>query len=215
LWHKELLPFDSLIDACYCFALWLAANRPGISIQLRVFVFLRLTPPGASRILWRVSENLWFVAHTKPRREKKLVDYCQRQGFAATLPCYDSAHKYRGKTVVFRKPLFPGYVFLQLEPVQKDSVRQNDHVANLLEVFDQETFWRQLQDILLALESNLGVRLAPAIGEGMRVRIKGGPLEGLEGWVEKRYGMTTVLLRLDFINQAAAVKVDADLLMPI
>jgi hypothetical protein len=28
--------------------------------------------------------------------------------------------------------------------------------------------------------------------------------------VEQRYGMSTVLLRLDFINQAAAVKVDAD-----
>jgi len=157
----------------------------------------------------------WFVAHTKPRREKKLVEYCKRQALAATLPCYDSAHKYRGKTVVFRKPLFPGYVFLQLEPGQKDPVRQNEHVANLLEVFDQETFRRQLEDILLALDSKLGVRLAPAIGEGMRVRIKAGPLQGIEGWVEQRYGITTVLLRLDFINQAAAVKLEADMLEPI
>jgi transcription antitermination factor NusG len=151
----------------------------------------------------------WFVAHTRPRREKKLVDFCARHGFAATLPCYDSAHKYRGKTVVFRKPLFPGYVFLRLEQSQRDTVRQNDHVANLLEVFDQEIFENQLQDILTALESNLGVRLAPAIGEGMRVQIKDGPLQGIEGWVEKRYGMSTVLLRLDFISQAAAVKLEA------
>ena len=116
---------------------------------------------------------------------------------------------------MFQKPLFPGYVFLQLEPAQKDSVRQNDHVANLLVVFDQQTFQQQLHDILLALETKVGVRLAPAIGAGMRVRIKAGPLQGIEGWVEQRYGMTTVLLRLDFINQAAAVKVDADSLEPI
>ncbi len=140
------------------------------------------------------------------------MDYCQRQGIAAKLPCFDSVHKYRGKTVVFQKPLFPGYVFLQLEAGQRDSVRQNDHLANLLEVFDQESFYRQLQDILLALESNLEVRLAPTIGEGMRVRIRSGPLQGLEGWVEQRYGRATVLLRLDFINQAAAVKLDADML---
>ncbi|HWH69784.1 MAG TPA: transcription termination/antitermination NusG family protein [Candidatus Sulfotelmatobacter sp.] len=152
------------------------------------------------------------MAHTKPRREKKLVDYCQRQAIAVTLPCYDSAHKYRGKTVVFRKPLFPGYVFLQLEPSRKESVRQNEHVANLLDVFDQETFRQQLHDILLALEANVGVRLAPSIGEGTRVRIKAGPLQGIEGWVEQRHGMSTVLLRLDFINQAAAVKLDAELL---
>jgi transcription antitermination factor NusG len=157
-----------------------------------------------------VTEPFWFVAHVKPRREKKLVEYCSRQALSATLPCYDSAHKYRGKTVVFRKPLFPGYVFLRLLPEQKATIRQNEHVANLLEVHDQETFQNQLDDILLALESKLGVRLAPAIGAGMRVRIKSGALQGIEGWVESRYGMTTVLLRLDFINQAAAVKIDAD-----
>jgi transcription antitermination factor NusG len=161
-----------------------------------------------------VSELLWFVAHARPRREKKIVEYCLRQGIAATLPCYNSAHKYRGKTVVFRKPLFPGYVFLQLAPGQKDSIRQNEHVGNLLDVFDQETFRRQLEDILLALETDLEVRLAPTIGEGMRVRIKSGPLQGLEGWVEQRYGTTTVLLRLNFINQAAAVKIDVDQLIP-
>ena len=159
-----------------------------------------------------MSDLRWFVAHTRPRREKKLVEYCTWQAIGATLPCYDSVHKYRGKTVVFRKPLFPGYVFLQLLAGQTDAIRQNEHVANLLEVFDQETFRRQLDDILLALESSLGVRLAPSIGEGMRVRIKAGPLQGIEGWVEQRYGMSTVLLRLDFINQAAAVKIDADAL---
>jgi transcriptional antiterminator NusG len=102
-----------------------------------------------------VTELLWFVAHARPRREKKIVEYCNRQGIAATLPCYNSAHKYRGKTVVFRKPLFPGYVFLQLSLGQKGLLRQNEHVANLLDVFDQETFRRQLDDILLALETDL------------------------------------------------------------
>ena len=157
-----------------------------------------------------MSDLFWVVAHTRPRREKKLVEYCDRQRFAVTLPCYDSAHKYRGKTVVFRKPLFPGYVFLQLQKDQFLSVRQNEHVANFLEVFDQVTFARQLEEILAALESKLEVRLAPTIGEGTRVRIRSGPLQGVEGWVEERHGMTTVLLRLDFINQAAAVKIAAD-----
>jgi len=159
-----------------------------------------------------MSELLWFVAHTRPRREKKLVEHCRRNGIAATLPCCKTVHKYRGKTVVFQKPVFPGYVFLQLEGEHRNLVRQNDHVANLLEVFDQQTFGRQLEDILLALESDLEVRLAPAIGEGMRVRIKSGPLRGVEGWVEQRYGRAMVLLRLDFISQAAAGKLDADLL---
>ncbi len=156
-----------------------------------------------------MSQLPWYVAHTRPRCEKKLLQFCQRESLAATLPCYQSAHKYRGKTVVFKKPLFPGYVFVQMPADQRGVMRQCDHLANLLEVADQDLFVRQLGEVLRALETDLEIPLAPTIGEGMRVKIKNGPLRGVEGWVEKRYGMSTVLLRLDFISQAAAVKLEA------
>jgi transcription antitermination factor NusG len=154
------------------------------------------------------------VAHTKPRCEKKLKQYCERERVAVTLPCVQSAHKYRGKTVVFDKPLFPGYVFMQLAIEQRRMVLQSDYLANLLDVFDQELFERQLREILAALESGCEVRLAPAIGKGMRVNVKAGPLRGMEGWVEERYGPTVVLLRLDFIGQAAAVRLEVTDLEP-
>lgn len=156
-----------------------------------------------------MSQLPWYVAHTRPRCEKKLLQFCEREKIAATLPCHRSIHKYRGKTVTFKKPLFPGYVFLQMLPAQRSVVLQSNHLANLLEVADQELFARQLNEVLLALETDLEIRLAPNISEGLRVKIKNGPLRGIEGWVEKRHGMTTVLLRLDFISQAAAVKMDA------
>lgn len=156
-----------------------------------------------------MSEVRWFVAHTRPRCEKKLVQFCAREQIATTLPCYRSVKKYRGKTAVFHKPLFPGYVFLQLLEPQRQTVYQSDHVANLLEVIDQAEFSQQLDDILTALETELDVRLAPTIGPGTKVRIKTGPLQGMEAWVESRTGMTTAMLRLDFIGQAAAVKIDA------
>lgn len=156
-----------------------------------------------------MSEILWYVAHTRPRCEKKLTAYSQREGFAVTLPLYRSVRKYRGKTVVFEKPLFPNYVFLQLWPEGARKVYQSDYVANLLHVPDQKTFEEQLQDILRALESDLEVCLAPQIAEGAKVRVKSGPLRGMEGFVERRSGQVMVLLRLDFIRQAAAVKIDA------
>ena len=159
--------------------------------------------------LFGVSQLLWYVAHPRPRCEKKLLQYCQRNALNAHLPCYHSAHKYRGKTVVFNKPLFPGYVFLQIPGENRGLVLQSDYLANLLEVFDQALFVRQLEEVMRALETDLEIRLAPNIGEGMRVKIKTGPLRGVDGWVEKRYGVNTVLLRLDFIGQAAAVKLEA------
>lgn len=156
-----------------------------------------------------VSDLLWFVAHTRPRCEKKLLQYCVREGLSATLPCYRAAHKYRGKTVVFQKPLFPGYLFLRISAGQKGLIYRSDYLAKLLGVSDQALFIQQLEDVLRALETEYEIRLAPRIGEGMRVKIKNGPLRGMEAWVEKRHGMNTVLLRLDFIGQAAAVKLEA------
>jgi transcription antitermination factor NusG len=118
--------------------------------------------------------------------------------------------KYRGKTAIFFKPLFPGYLFIQLALEQRQTIIQNDHVARLLTVSDQAKFARQLEEILTALETELEIVLAPEIGVGQKVKIKSGPLKGMEAWVEHRHGVATVLLRLDFIGQAAAVKVSAD-----
>lgn len=157
----------------------------------------------------QMNDSAWYVAHTRPRCEKKLVAWCQREQFETTLPCYRTAHKYRGKVARFEKPLFPGYVFLQLQRGEDRRVAQNDYVARVLAVYDQEKFIRQLTDILHALESASHIHVVPEIGEGSRVRVKHGPLRGLEGWVEKRYGLSTVLFRLDFIGQAAAVTMEA------
>ncbi|MCX7722664.1 MAG: antitermination protein NusG [Verrucomicrobiae bacterium] len=171
--------------------------------------------PDWQPMLAGVDERVWIVAHTKPRCEKKLARHCAREGVEFTLPCYKVAHRYRGKTVVFEKPLFPGYVFLLMGPNQRVAVLRSNCVVRLLVVTDQELFEKQLDDIMFALQTGLEVRLAPQIGEGMRVRIKSGPLRGLEGWIEKRYGPNVVLLRLDFIGQAAAVKLDVCDVEPI
>ena len=158
---------------------------------------------------------VWLVAHARPRCEKKVVQYCADLGIATTLPCYRSIRKYRGKTVSFEKPLFPGYVFLRAALEQRGKVFQSDYVANILLVHDQALFEQQLNDVLRALDTGLEIVLAPEVGKGTRVKIKNGPLAGMDGWVEDRYGFDTVLLRLDFIGQAAAVKLNAGDLEPV
>jgi len=157
-----------------------------------------------------MSDAVWYVAHTLPRREKKLLESCVREELEVSLPCVRTVHKYRGKTVTFQKPLFPGYLFVRMPDSKRQWLSQNEHVARVLTVFDQDVFVRQLEDILRALETEMEIRLAPEIGPGRRVRIKRGPLQGMEAWVEDRQGTTTVMLRLDFIGQAAAVNVPAD-----
>lgn len=154
-------------------------------------------------------ELSWFVAHTRPRCEKKLAEYCLRAGLLVTLPLYKSIKRYPGKVAVFEKPLFPNYLFLRLRHEERRKVYQSDYVANLLEVPDEQTFEEQLRAILDALETEYEICLLPHITVGKRVKIKSGPLRGMEGYVDDRQGKAVVVLRLDFIAKAAGVKVDA------
>ncbi len=153
--------------------------------------------------------KLWYVANTRPRCEKKLAEYCEREGFAVTLPLYKSVKKYPGKVVTFEKPLFPNYLFLKLLQHERKRVYQSDYVASLLDVPDQISFQEQLGSILEALETDYEVCMLPHISAGRRVKIKCGPLRGMEGWVDDRQGKVMVMLRLDFIGKSAGVKVDA------
>ena len=120
--------------------------------------------------------------------------------------------KYSGKEVVFHKTLFSGYVFLFINDQTRKIAMQSNFVANMLHVVDPQLFEQQLNDILFALNQEITIRLEPIIEVGARVMIKSGPLQGQEGWVDERFGMTTVLLRLDFIGQSAAIEVSSDVL---
>jgi transcription antitermination factor NusG len=154
--------------------------------------------------------RLWHVAHTRPRAEKKLAAFCSDRALESQLPLYRSIKRYRGKRVVFLKPLFPGYLFVRIARHQRLLLQQNDLVANLLDVPDQAEFQQQLEDILRTVESDLEITVAPEILPGVRVHIRSGPLRGMDGWVESREKIADVHIRLDFIGQAAVAKVQAE-----
>lgn len=151
----------------------------------------------------------WLVAHTRPRSEKQVVVWAEREGFPTELPLYTTTHKYRGKAVTFHKPLFPGYVFLNSPVTFGPKIRECRHVAQVLVPGDPAEFAQQLSDILIAVAAGMELRPAPDVVAGVRVTITEGPLRGMEGWVEKRDGPMEVILRLDFIGQAAAVRLPA------
>ena len=149
----------------------------------------------------------WFVAHTRPRCEKKLQQWCQRESLTSCLPTYTSVRKYASKEARFTKPLFPGYLFLSLSRRHIRTIRHSNYIANLLEPPDQTEFATQLDEIMKATALAEELHVAPSIGIGTRVLIKRGPLAGMDAWVEDRSGVETVILRLDFIGQGAIVNV--------
>ncbi len=60
--------------------------------------------------------NRWYVAQTIPRAEEKAVYHLRRQDFRVYLPCYPKRRRHARRTDWVNKPLFPSYLFIEMDP---------------------------------------------------------------------------------------------------
>lgn len=159
--------------------------------------------------------HVWTVLHVRPRCEKKIADFCESKHIVVYLPLLTKSHRYGGRVRSFQSPLFSGYVFALLDSAEKSMLQQHQRVANVLDVHDQKTLLHQLEQIKCALDNREAVELFPHLVSGMKVTVQAGPLKGVEGYIERLKSKTRIVLNVDFIQQAIAVEVNAEWLLPV
>lgn len=156
----------------------------------------------------------WIVLHARPRCEKKIILACEIQPVRFYLPLQQTRHRYGGRQRDFEKPLFPGYVFCQSLPKNRIWFKQNQLVANVLVVEDQQKLVDQLNQIQRALEAGRVVEVMPYLEAGRPVKITGGPLKGLEGVIDRQKGDERFVIHVEMIQQSLALEIDSSLLSP-
>jgi transcription elongation factor/antiterminator RfaH len=60
-------------------------------------------------------QQAWYLVHTKARQEDTAITNLQRQNFRCYMPMLYVEKVRRGKQVVLAEPMFPSYVFVQLD----------------------------------------------------------------------------------------------------
>jgi transcriptional antiterminator RfaH len=160
-------------------------------------------------------ESYWLVCHTKPRCEKKFAALMNAEKFEHYLPLVDSVRKYGTQTKRFTKPLFPGYVFANVPTEKKARIYQQDLLARAIIVEDVPTFLRQLDEVKKIVASGFELSVMPLLTKGRRVKIVGGPLHGLEGYVDNPHHPQGIVISVDVLQQGLLVKVPPKNLMPL
>ena len=61
----------------------------------------------------------WFVVQTQPRAEAKAKRHLINQGFTTYLPVYRRRVRHARRSEIALRPLFPGYLFVRLDPEQQ------------------------------------------------------------------------------------------------
>lgn len=156
-------------------------------------------------------EPHWYVAHTSAKHEKRVTLQLQERSVEHFLPLYDSVRRWKDRRIKLQLPLFPGYVFVRLPLRDRLKVLQVPGVARLISFNGQPAALpdHEIETLRAGLETQLHAEPHPYLTVGRRVRVKRGPLEGVEGILIRKKNVCRVVLSLDLIMRSASVEVDA------
>lgn len=126
------------------------------------------------------------------------------------LPLYWAVHCWKRRRTKVELPLFPGYVFVRM-PI-KDRVKIFVHPGVIRLVSFNGAPAALPDDEIERLRASLAICKAepyPFLVAGRRVRIRSGPLTGLEGTILRRKGKMRLVVSIDCIQRAVLLELNA------
>jgi transcriptional antiterminator RfaH len=166
------------------------------------------------------STKRWFVVRTHPNGEFKALAHILRQGFDGYLPRYIKRRRHARKTEDIQKPLFPGYLFVGMDPARA-RWRVLNSTAGVSELICHSGQPAPVPDNVIddirRHEDESGyVILGEHAGlkKGDRVRITDGSLSDQVGIFDAPSDQQRVFLLLDLLGRQVRVKLPMTALAP-
>lgn len=156
----------------------------------------------------------WFVLHTRSRQEKVIAEHLERMAIRHFLPMVKVERRYAHRRRLVFKPIFPSYVFMRGTWDDRARALSTNRIARVIEAPDQTRLIHELRQIHAALAAGVTLDPYPYLRVGHRVRVRSGPLMGLEGLVEERRKPHRLVLQVQTLGRALSLELDADLLEP-
>jgi transcription antitermination factor NusG len=125
----------------------------------------------------------WHVLYTRHQHEKRVAESLSFKEHEVFLPIYGVTHRRRDRDRQLWLPLFPCYVFIcggmdrQLQLVSTPGVITILQTSGRPAIVSHE----QIDALRRIVESSVRVEPHPYLERGDRVRVKAGPLAGVEG----------------------------------
>jgi transcription termination/antitermination protein NusG len=153
----------------------------------------------------------WYAVYTNAHHEKRVERQLIRHGIESFLPVYKSVRRWKDRRKLLELPLFPGYVFVHVALRARTQVLQLHGVVEFVSCGSRPV---PLADVEIdSLRDGLHFACAqphPYFRVGRRVRIRSGPLTGVEGMLVRRKDQVRVVLSIHLIQRSIAVEVDQE-----
>ncbi|MCW5296918.1 transcription/translation regulatory transformer protein RfaH [Herbaspirillum lusitanum] len=153
----------------------------------------------------------WYLIHTKPRQEKLAYENLERQGYVCYLPFLPKEKLHRGKLMVSSEPLFPRYLFIQLDSSNTTKswspIRSTKGVSRLVTFGTKPAIVSDaLIDVLKSLEA-AKQQPQPLFLPGERVRLTDGAFAGVEGIYQMSDGENRAMVLIEVLSRPVQMQV--------
>jgi len=161
-----------------------------------------------------ILEPKWYAVHTRSRHEFQVFDRLTMKGIEAFLPTIERIRKWKDRKKLIAFPLFPGYLFVHItkDPNGRLSVLKIKGVVRLLSSMHGEPEPipdEQIISLKKLVENKEALDPYPYLTGGQRVRIKRGPLSGVEGILVEKLDKHVLVLSVDVLRQGVALTINA------
>jgi transcription antitermination factor NusG len=161
--------------------------------------------------------NEWFALRVKPRFEKSVATIARNKGYEEFLPLYQCRRKWSDRYQSVELPLFPGYVFCQLNSEFRLPLLTIPGALHFIGVgrvpapIDAE----EIAALQAAMRSGLWAEPWPFLSAGQRVRLEEGPLAGLEGLLIQIREKQRLVVSVTLLKRSVAVEIERDWVRPL
>jgi transcription termination/antitermination protein NusG len=161
-----------------------------------------------------IRELNWYAIRVRSRHEFTSTKRLDASGINTFIPTVDRLKQWKDRKKIITFPLFPGYIFAGLHNLDKEklTVLKTPGVVGFVGPTPCEPE-RISHDQVLALmkivECRESIDPYPYLKHGNRVRIKSGPLFGVEGILVERKGVHLLVLSVDILKQGVSIQVEA------
>jgi transcription antitermination factor NusG len=162
-------------------------------------------------------EFSWYALYVRQRYEKIVESNLTDKGYEVFLPMYRSQRRWSDRTKVIEQPLFAGYVFCKFDYSNRLPILVVPGVNFIVGLGQGATPIdpTELNAVRLATTSGLPCEPWTYLKVGGRVRVKRGPLVGLEGFVVDVGKTCKLVISLNLLGRSVAVELHRDAVTPI
>jgi len=159
----------------------------------------------------------WFAIFTVPQNERAVVRQFDLRQIESFLPTCETTRVWKNRQrVKIASPLFPTYVFARIGPAERVSILRSPGVLRIIGNSQGPVPIPESEiDFLRSDFCKNRIEPYQELIVGERVRIKRGPMQGLEGTLVRKKSSLRFVLTLELINQHAAIEVAGNELEPV